>query len=115
MKVTRTIEVEVCERCGSDEKVGWRLFRCQSCLREVCRGCHSYYNVDVSFSEPQQRTKEVPHRSTLVSQPQEFEFRGSFCGDCGDRINAVLTAAGLTKRPAEPREAALLDRATIPV
>lgn len=115
MRVTRTIDVEVCDCCGSDDKTCWRLFTCLGCLKEVCRSCVNHFNVEVRFNEPHQPTENFPHRSITVSYPQRYQLRGSFCADCEGRILILLRTAGLTESKASQEHAATLDAFQLPV
>jgi len=37
MKATKTVEIEVCDRCRKEDN--WALFTCDICEAKVCRYC----------------------------------------------------------------------------
>lgn len=113
MKRTKTIEVEICDQCG-DEQTYPHLEECIQCGKEVCSRCCHVFTVEVRETTP--RRMNIGHGDVwgvTMRHANEFQYRGVFCGPCGNMIGATLASAGLAKSPVKDEGSAVtLDAAT---
>src|ERR1700739_74238 len=97
MKISRTIEVEVCEACHEDLHHESDVRECTRCKTKMCYQCAQVVSVRATLSTPNSyRTSSgyIQHSSRC----NENEYSGRFCKACGLLVIETLLQLGITKK-----------------
>jgi hypothetical protein len=89
MKTTKTIEIEVCERCGQETK----LRECSRCKREICDYCAEVFHAAVEHYKPVSATPEGFCGFTINRVYEKFN--GRYCTECSTKVIKMLRLFGL--------------------
>lgn len=92
MKTTKTVDIELCDRCGQERS--W-LAKCANCGKEICSACTEHIHVRVQRATPNNDSK---HRSWMISEVvPKHVYSTRYCADCGDGVAVALLATGLVE------------------
>jgi hypothetical protein len=104
MKITKTVEIDVCDICKTKNQ---QTIVCPSCSNEVCANCVALFSVEVRLIKAPYVTRtEFLHPSCKYKD--EVSYKGRFCSQCSSGFEQLLVEEGLEKERIKPIEIAVL-------
>jgi len=91
MKTTKTIEIEICEKCGNET----RPDKCVHCGAECCNRCADSVHIAVDWLHPNPVTKYGGF-STNVKRVLD-KYNAYLCTDCANALLATLRISKYTE------------------
>jgi hypothetical protein len=98
MKITKSIEVEVCDNCQEEIRSPGDLKACDNCNKPMCYRCCTSHSVRVSVASPEARryaSENHPHSYSSYVRMDIMSAR--FCSECGTNIDGFLKDKGFRK------------------
>lgn len=94
MKITKVIEVEVCDNCQAEQHAVSDVKECCNCKKIMCYRCAEVVSFRVVNSVPEAGSfLDGTYRSTC----RETDFYGRLCIDCAAKVIEALKQFGIVK------------------